>query len=43
MMGIKAIQIFFGDELAFHRQGLCVTGQAHITNGGSGRMVSTAE
>ena len=31
-----------GDELAFHRRGLCVSGSAHVTNGGSGGMMSTA-
>ena len=34
--------ITFGDELAFHRRGLCVSGSAHVTNGGSGGMMSTA-
>ena len=42
MVGIKATQITFGDELAFHRRGLCVSGSAHVTNGGSGGMMSTA-
>ena len=32
----------FGDELAFHRRGLCVSGLAHVTNGGSDGMMSTA-
>ena len=32
----------FGDELVFHRRGLCVSGSAHVTNGGSGGMMSTA-
>ena len=31
-----------GDELAFHRRGLCVSGSAHITNGGSDGMMPTA-
>ena len=31
-----------GDELAFHRRTLCVSGSAHITNGGSGGMMSAA-
>ena len=31
-----------GDELAFHRRGLCVSGSAHVTNGGSCGMMSTA-
>ena len=30
-VGIKATQITFGDELAFHRRGLCVPGSAHVT------------
>ena len=29
-------------ELAFHRRGLCVSGSAHVINGGSGGMMSTA-
>ena len=33
--------IIFGDELAFHRRGLCVSASAHVTNKGSGGM-STA-
>ena len=32
----------FGDELAFHRRGLCVSRSAHVTNGGSAGMMSTA-
>ena len=32
----------FGNELAFHRRGLCVSGLAHVTFGGSGMMLSTA-
>ena len=32
----------FGDELAFHRQGLFVSGLAHITNGGRCGMMSSA-
>ena len=35
-------KITFGDELAFHQRGLYVWGLAHITNGGSGGMMSTA-
>ena len=31
-----------GDELAFHQLGLCVSGSARVTNGGSGGMMSTA-
>ena len=31
----------FGNELAFHRRGLCALGSAHVTNGGSGGMMST--
>ena len=27
----------FGDELAFHRRGLCVPGWVNVTNGGSRR------
>ena len=42
MVGIYATFITFGDELAFHRRGLCVSGSAHVTNGGSGGMMSTA-
>ena len=34
--------IHFGDELAFHRWGLCVSGSAHVTNGGSGVMMPIA-
>ena len=29
----------YGDELSFHWQGLCVSGSAHITNGGSLKSV----
>ena len=29
------------DELAFHRRGLCVSGSVHVTNGGSGGMITT--
>ena len=36
------IHTHFGDELAFHRRGLCVSGSAHVTNGGSGGIMSTA-
>ena len=32
----------FGDELTFHRMGLRVSVSAHVTNGGSGGMMSTA-
>ena len=32
----------FGDEPAFHRRGLCVSGSVHVTNGGSDGMMSTA-
>ena len=32
----------FGDEQAFHRLGLCVSGWTHVTNGGSVGMMSTA-
>ena len=28
------------DEIVFHRRGLCVSGSAYITNGGSGGMMS---
>ena len=31
MVGIKATLITFGDELAFHQRGLCMSGSAHIT------------
>ena len=34
--------ITFGDELAFHRLDLCVSGSAYVTNGGSSGMMSTA-
>ena len=30
------------DELAFHRQGLCVSELVHVTNSSSGGMMSTA-
>ena len=42
MVGIYATLITFGDELASHRRGLCVSGSAHVTNGGRGGMMSTA-
>ena len=42
-MGIKTTEITFGDELAIHRRALCVSGSAHVTNGGSGEMMSTAK
>ena len=32
----------FGDELAFHQGGLCVSRSAHVTDGGSGGMMSIA-
>ena len=35
-------KITFGDEPAFHRPGLCVSGSAKVTNGGSCGMMSTA-
>ena len=38
----KSPLVMSGDELAFHRRGLCVSGSAHVTNGGSGGMMSTA-
>ena len=31
-----------GVELAFHRQDLCVSGSANVTNGGSCGMMATA-
>ena len=34
--------ITFGDELAFQRQGLCVSGLANIINGGSRGLMSNA-
>ena len=30
------------NHLAFHQRGLCVSGSAHVTNGGSGGIMSTA-
>ena len=42
MVSIWATQIVFCDEVAFHRRGLRVSGSAHVTNGGSGGMMSTA-
>ena len=42
MVGIQATLITFGVELAFHPQGLCVSGSAHVTFGGKGGMMSTA-
>ena len=40
----ELVYIFFGDELDFHQMGLCVyvRGLAHVANGGSGRIMSTA-
>ena len=32
----------FGNELAFHQWGLCLSGSAHVTDGGSGGIMSTA-
>ena len=42
MMGIKTTLNTFGDELSYHRRGLCVSESVHVTNGGSGGMMSTA-
>ena len=38
--GYIGIIITFGDELAIHRRGLYVSGSAHVTNGGTGGMMS---
>ena len=37
----NTMDIYDTYELAFHRRGLCVSGSVHVTNGGSGGMMST--
>ena len=42
MFLFTVLRYHLGHELAFHQQGLCVSGSARVTDGRSSGMMSTA-